>query len=130
MHEHVKLNRVEACLLPSLNALNEKAKRVEPWKQDSSDHLVDSVLREAKVLCPHNRRVYQVQAEGVCSAVAQHVHRIGVIFQTFRHFLPIGCIDYSIDDQILEGRFVKEAGRYYLENKAGRCRAIQDGTKR
>ena len=59
--------------------------------------------------------------------LVDNVHWIRVVFQSFAHFVSVRCLDQTVDDQVLEGWFVKEGSGHNQQSVEpargeGQCR--------
>lgn len=76
-------------VLKPLNVLNEKPVGIEPGQEHILDDVLNSLLLKSQGLCPHHGRVDQVQPEGVCSKLLDHINGVRVVLETFAHFLTV-----------------------------------------
>ena len=56
------------------------------------------------------RAVEQVHSQGISSVLVYNFHGIGIVLQALAHFLAISSQNQSVNDQVLERRFVEQSG--------------------
>ena len=88
----------------------------------SSAHICQPLPTQDTSQLPYALRAYSTllshssPPECICPKLIDNVHRVRIVLQSFAHFVPVCCLDQSIDNEVLERRLVKESSGHNQES--------------
>ncbi len=115
--------------LKTVDFLEKQFEEVEPRNEDLSEDFLDSFIGKLKRLSFNERRVHQIQSDGVGSVLIDENHRIGEVFLAFAHFLAVFRQDESVHNQIFVRRVVVQGRGDHVEGvepSSGLVQALSD----
>ena len=97
--------------LPLGDVLDEEAVGIVPWQEDVSHDSVNSfVLVEVEVVRANQGRVDEIHPDCVSTELVADLHRVGVVLEALAHLLAVAGEDETVDDEVLVGVAVLDAG--------------------
>ena len=82
---------------------------IPPRQQQTADGVAHAGLAEAQVLGAHQRRVDQVQTQGVGAVRGEDGVGLGIVLEPLAHLLAVFGQDEPVDDHVLERGFVEQS---------------------
>lgn len=101
--------------LPLRDVLDEESVSIVPWKEHFPDDSLHSLFAEVQIVCSNEGRVDEVESDGVGSKLVAHVHWVGVILESFGHFLSVLSENEAVDDEVFVGVTVLDSRRNNVE---------------
>ena len=109
------LEHLARLALPDVDVLHQEAVGVVPGNEHVLQHAVDTSLAETERLSTHDRRVNEVQTDGVGSVLVDDLRGVRVVLKTLAHLLAVLSQDQTVDNEVLEGRLVEQGGGEHHE---------------